>query len=288
MQIKKKKIIKAVFLCLKVSYLFITRKKVSINDIANSYDKVSQSYQQEYLKTMHVYNNEVLNHLINHVFQGQVLDLAGGTGYNANYLQRYNKYKIDLVDISKQMLLQCENLNINKVCSGMLEYLTKQEDNYYDAIICTWALMYESPQKVFKQCWRKLKSDGYLYILVNDKQTLPQIRKIYFRLLIEHVSSINNLMMDLPTPRNCQQLWQWAKKAGFKKVKAVSKRQDFIFKDWYEAGNFVTSTGALAGYDIMLDLKDEKIFNSFIEQLKTVAVEPCITHHFIIGIFKKG
>lgn len=57
-----------------------------------------------------------------------------------------------------------------------------------------------------------IKNGGYLYILVNDQQTLPQIRKIYPKLLIEYVDSINKLMFDLPMPNNAQQLERWAKK----------------------------------------------------------------------------
>ena len=74
------------------------------SDIGNSYDLVSKTYQQEYLKIMHTYNDILLNHLIKHISKGRILDLAGGTGYNSNFIQEYNDYSIDLVDISKQML----------------------------------------------------------------------------------------------------------------------------------------------------------------------------------------
>ena len=103
-----------------------------------------------------------------------------------------------------------------------------------------------------------IKKWGYLYILVNDQQTLPQIRKIYPKLLIEYVGSINKLMFDLPMPNNAQQLERWAKKAGLKNCRVTSKKQEFYFTDWNRAAKFVTSTGALAGYDAMLDLKNEK------------------------------
>ena len=288
MHVKKRKIISLFHVGIKVGYLFITRKIVTRSDIGNSYDLVSKTYQQEYLKIMHTYNDILLNHLIKHISKGRILDLAGGTGYNSNFIQEYNDYSIDLVDISKQMLKQCQNSSINKVCKGMLEFLTVQESCCYDAIVCTWALMYEQPQKVLNQCQRLLKNGGYLYILVNDQQTLPQIRKIYPKLLIEYVGSINKLMFDLPMPNNAQQLERWAKKAGLKNCRVTSKKQEFYFTDWNRAAKFVTSTGALAGYDAMLDLKNEKIFNTLVEQLQKFFTKPCITHHFVMGIFKKG
>ena len=40
--------------------------------------------------------------------------------------------------------------------------------------------------------------------------------------------------------------------------------------------------------DAMLDLKNEKIFNTLVEQLQKFFTKPCITHHFVMGIFKKG
>ena len=136
--VKKRKIISLFHLGIKVGYLFITRKIVTRSDIGNSYDLVSKTYQQEYLKIMHTYNDILLNHLIKHISKGRILDLAGGTGYNSNFIQEYNDYSIDLVDISKQMLKQCQNSSINKVCKGMLEFLTVQESCCYDAIVCTW------------------------------------------------------------------------------------------------------------------------------------------------------
>ena len=67
MHVKKRKIISLFHLGIKVGYLFITRKIVTRSDIGNSYDLVSKTYQQEYLKIMHTYNDILLNHLIKHI-----------------------------------------------------------------------------------------------------------------------------------------------------------------------------------------------------------------------------
>ena len=75
-----------------------------------------------------------------------------------------------------------------------------------------------------------IKNGGYLYILVNDQQTLPQIRKILSKnLLIEYVDSINKLMFDLPMPNNAQQLERWAKKSGIKKLSSNFKKTRILF-----------------------------------------------------------
>lgn len=82
--------------------------------------------------------------------------------------------------------------------------------------------------------------------------------------------------------------WNVGLKSRIKKLSSNFKKQEFYFTDWNRAAKFVTSTGALAGYDAMLDLKNEKIFNTLVEQLQKFFTKPCITHHFVMGIFKKG
>ena len=64
MHVKKRKIISLFHLGIKVGYLFITRKIVTRSDIGNSYDLVSKTYQQEYLKIMHTYNDILLNQIL--------------------------------------------------------------------------------------------------------------------------------------------------------------------------------------------------------------------------------
>lgn len=288
MYAKFKKIINSLYLGIKVGYLFVSGQVVSKKDISASYDFVSETYQQQYLATMHIYNEQLLDHLKENIKHGKSLDLAGGTGFNCTYINESGNYHLDLVDLSKEMLKQYRSNDVTKINSGMLDYLKHQNCRSYDAIICTWALMYECPQKVIKECYRVLKNHGYLYILVNDKQTLPQIRKVYLKLLVEHVSIVKKLMFDLPTPKNQSQLNNWAKQAGFKQNQLETLKQDFNFDNWQEAAKFAVSSGALAGYDVMIDLHDHMVFKTLVKELNNLKGRPCITHHFIKGIFYKG
>ena len=72
-----------------------------------------------------------------------------------------------------------------------------------------------------------IKNGGYLYIFSNDQQTLPQIRKIYPKLLIEYVGSINKLMFDLPMPNNAA-IGNVGLKSGIKNCRVTSKNKNFI------------------------------------------------------------
>lgn len=273
----------------KVSFYFLSRRLVNKEDIANSYNKVSKLYQETYLKEMHRYNDQLLDRVLSTYGNKDinVLDLAGGSGYNCNYLKKHIPHiKCTLVDASSEMLKHCKDASISCVHSGMCAYMEKQQEATFDVILCTWALMYEKPQRVLKECFRILKPSGRLYILVNDKKTLPQVRTCYPLLLIHHVQDVHTLMMDLPTPRNEKQLRTWGKQVGFTCINIYSHTHEFPFSSHQEAIQFVTSTGALAGYDVMLDLHHPIIQNDFVKLLKKHC-EPCITHHFISAVFQK-
>ena len=288
MQNSKKTLVKTIKLGFKVGYLFITRNFVSKEEIAKSYDRVSQTYQERYLKTMHIYNDQLLQHFATLINHGKVLDLAGGTGYNSSYLQKFGDYEIDLVDLSQEMLKHCRIQKVNCINEGMLAYLKKQPNNCYNAVFCTWALLYEQPIKVLQECYRVLKQSGYLYILVNDKETLPQIRKVYPKLLIRYVDTIKRLMLELPMPKHTVQLNKWMQRVGFKVICSEALEQNFNFDSWLEAVDFVCGTGALAGYDVMIDLHDQDIKKSLVEELTAFSSRPQITHHFTKGVFYKG
>ena len=72
----------------KIINLFLCKKYTNLNDIANSYTRVSENYNKSFLKEMHKYNKEMLNKVIIRYSDDKVnlspniLDLACGTGFN--------------------------------------------------------------------------------------------------------------------------------------------------------------------------------------------------------------
>ena len=279
----------ALWLGTKVSLFFLSGKRVKQEDIAHSYHKISKHYQTTYLNEMHRYNDSLLEDVISTYGNVPIklLDLAGGTGYNCMHLKKQSpRFQCTLVDASKAMINACKDTSITCIHGGMCASMKQQESNTFDVILCTWALMYEKPQQVLKECYRILKPCGKLYILVNDKKTLPQIRKTYPSLLINHVQEVHTLMMDLPTPKHEKQLQHWGKQVGFTCIKMHSHAHEFHFSTHLEAVQFVCTTGALAGYDVMLDLHNKRIQKDFAKLLETQG-DPCITHHFIHAIFQK-
>ena len=275
----------------KVASLYLRRKIVSPNDIALSYNKVSSTYEAQFLEEMHQFNDDILKSALTYLEKDndlKVLDLAAGTGYNSCFLKdELSNASFILVDLASKMLEQAKSkIDAEFVNEDMLDFLVKEKAHQYDLIICTWALKYRKIDKVLKECYRLLKNNGKLVCLVNRKDTLPQIRKVYPKLLENNVNKINKLMLDLPNPRTVEQLNKAFKKNNFNILNSFTNEKDFEFTNHQEQVAFVTNTGALAGYDVMLDLHDETIKKE-LEQLLETVDDKKITHRFVGGIYQK-
>lgn len=285
----------------KTASLLLMNKIVENNDIAASYDKVSKNYEKYFLDIMHSHNDKVLDLLIKEIRKKQenggnhrlqILDLACGTGYNSRYL--INK-GIDadytLVDLSKGMLHVARKngmdpTKVNFVNHDMLSFLKGCHKDSFDIIICMWAIKYQPPKKVIRECERVLKREGLMAVIVNTADTLPQVRRLYPKLIIHNWRKIKKVMFDLPNPKSKQEFGSWFTKSGFSISKIRSGRQTFHFQNSGKLAEFLTSTGALAGYDDMIDLDNSKIkmqMISYFNKRKIVKAE----HRFVFGVFEK-
>ncbi len=268
-------------------------KKVKNIDIASSYDTISKGYEAYFLKSMHRYNDRILSLLLNQSLGKKVLDLACGTGYNTRFLQRKGiEAEFTLVDLSEGMLKQAKDKAIDKreltfVHQDMISYLQSCPDEYFDTIICTWAIKYQPPLQVIKECARVLKKGGRMAVLVNTADTLPEMRELYPRLLIRNVFKIRQIMMDLPNPKSRKMFQHWFLSCGFDVVIVKRARHRFHFTNATKLVEFLTSTGALAGYDRMIDLRSDSMKQQMITYFNRKHINST-EHRFIYGIFEKA
>ena len=196
----------------KLCKLLLTNKFTDLDDIANSYNIVSENYEDIFLKEMHKYNEEMLKEIIiqysdmNFDQELNILDLACGTGFNSRFLnENLNKSKFTLVDISKGMLNESiKNCNFKAefIKKDMLSFLSECDDNTFNIVICSWAIKYQEPKKIIKEVSRVLKKDGYFGVIVNLKNTLPEVRKIYPKLLLDNYIEVDKFMKELPNTLN--------------------------------------------------------------------------------------
>lgn len=202
---------------LKLSALLLRNKTVENNDIAASYDKVSKRYDQYFLDIMHKHNDKVLDLLTKEIrnrkeidgdYRPQILDLACGTGYNSRYLQSKGiDADYTLVDLSKGMLhIAKENsLNSSKVTyvnQDMLSFLKGYSKESFDVIICMWAIKYQPPKRVIGECERVLKKEGLMSVIVNTADTLPQMRRLYPKLILNNWRDIKMQMVSYFNKKN--------------------------------------------------------------------------------------
>ena len=268
-------------------------KRIKNIDIANSYDTISKGYEAYFLKTMHRYNDRVLTLLLNQSLGKKVLDLACGTGYNTRFLQRNGvEAEFTLVDLSEGMLAQAKDKAINQrqltfIHQDMLSYLQSCHDEKFDTIICTWAIKYQPPLQVIKECARVLKKGGRMAVLVNTADTLPEMRALYPRLLIRNIFRVRQIMFDLPNPKNRQMFQQWFMSCGFDVVTVRKARHRFYFANATKLVEFLTSTGALAGYDRMIDLRSGRMNQQMIAYFIRKQINST-EHRFIYGIFENA
>lgn len=294
--------LKALF---KVSKLFFTKKYVDLIDISNSYTKVSSNYNNSFLNEMHKYNEEMLDKLIEEYKSYNitnsyndnkmnsnsinVLDLACGTGFNSNYInKKINNCKFTLVDISKGMLNEAKKINdFNSefIENDMLSYLKECKESSCDIVICAWAIKYQNPNKIISEINRVLRKDGVVAVIVNLKSTLPEVRKIYPNIIKRHCNEVDKIMLELPNPISENSFNKWFTSKGFNKIYSKSGRHKFDFKSTEKLVEWVTSTGALAGFDIMLNMESYNVKETMGELFKKNNTRS-ITHNFVWGVYR--
>lgn len=278
----------------KISKLFLTKQYTDLNDIAKSYTDISENYDNSFLKEMHKYNKDMLDELIlrcnsENEMGIKVLDLACGTGFNSNYISsKINCSRFTLVDISEGMLEKAKSsidANNEIIKSDMLSFLKESEDDSYDIVICAWAIKYQNPHEIIKEAKRVLKSNGMFAVIVNLKSTLPEIRSIYPTLIKNHSEKVNKLMLELPNPINEDTFARWFKKENFIIKKITEGQHIFSFDNSKELVRWVTSTGALAGFDSMINMKDVDVLNTMIELIDKKHINT-VTHRYVWGVFR--
>ena len=278
----------------KVTRLFLSRKIVTGEDIGRSYNQVSNNYTDTFLSAMHQYNDEMISELAKHLERLEalkVLDLAAGTGYNSLAVRKlFPAAALTLVDISTGMLNEARKKlpeNVSFVAADMLHYLENCPDEAFDAVLCGWAIKYRSPLKIVRQCRRVLKQGGYMAVIVNKKNTLPQIARIYPQLLEKHTAKIPKLMLRLPNPKDITAFDNWFRQNSFSKIMSREGSHDFHFGTSRELAEFVVSTGALAGFDVMLDLRNPDAQSDMARLLHKHNFTTA-THRYVYGIYQKS
>ena len=92
-------------------------------------------------------------------------------------------------------------------------------------------------------------------------------------------------MKELPNPVHHKTFTRWFEKESFSKIEVKSGSHIFTFDNTKSLVSFVTSTGALAGFDAMVNMEDEEVKSSMIKLFNDKGIKT-ITHKYVWEIFK--
>lgn len=268
----------------------------------NSYDKnkkdesIKDSYEQEFIKTMHRHNEKLLNYLVpmleNKKEQNlRILDVSGMNGDNISFLLKKN------IEVEYTLLERSEErINLAKARLGegityvqgcISDFLENCSEDSYDVVICTGAFRYIDLKSFMKECKRIVKPKGKVAILIGLKDSMSEIKQIFYKLLIGHSRKIKKIIVGDPDPASKKEIEKICHRNHFKKIVNKEARQVFGFASPKRLVKWLLSTGIFIRYEEMLDLKDQQVKTSFIELIEEEQIG-WVTHNFVYGIWEKN
>ena len=269
--------------------LFFINKADCDNLVSQSYNRISDQYDQVWTNHMRDLTADMINRL-DISPDSKTLDLTCGTGYATSLLAAKTNIAPIGVDRSTGMIEQARQNHGDKcnfVISDIIEFLKDQPSQSYDTITCCWGLGYSKPYKVVKQIKRILKPGGQVGIIDNSLFSLKEIMYCSFLTFTERPDKLQNLMRFKFLP-GCNTLTTLYHLAGLKPKYKHNGSKSYYVNSGKEAVNRLRSTGAAAGFEYAASETDsDEIFSRFaeiIEQkyMKDGNIE--VIHRFLTAI----
>lgn len=219
-----------------------------IDNIQYIFNAASENYDEQRKKLIPCFDDfyEIALNLSDEVpYVNTILDIGAGTGLLSNmYSEKYPLAKIDLVDISEEMLIKAiERLegkrNIEFILQDFLEL--EAEDETYDLVISALAIHHlndEMKQKLFNKIFHWLRPGG---IFINADQVLganefsEKIHTYTWRSMVENNSELSKkekesaferIKLDKMTTLENQ--LKWLNEIGFRYVDNFYQYYNFV------------------------------------------------------------
>lgn len=273
---------------LKIASLYLQGYQVETSDFRRSYKYLASSYDDEWFVYLRSITEDVLSKI-----SGQkpkyILDLGCGTGGATLKLKNmFPEAQIIGMDCSKHMLRQARpKLGCDKVLffrDTMERGITKLSDSQFDLITCAWSLGYARHKKVYKELYRVLSKNGYLLALTNKRDTLKAVQKTMKYTMCYHYKSLKKLPLH-KFPENKEYL---LKKFGkrFKEIDYGEGNFSIDLTNKQSILDWLLNTGILAGYEYVLDFKnDKKCRKTFEDYIKSNFKD--VTHEYMWILLQK-
>lgn len=252
--------------------------------------------ESAFIKTMYRHNENLLDHLVSTLTQKQgrclsILDLSEGAGdVVASLLRRNIDADYTLVESSKEQLNLAQarlGEGIDYRQSSSEDFLSSCAPETYDVIIGTGAFKDMQFRDFIKESRRVIKPGGKIAIMIGLKDSMPELKKLYYKLLVKHREKITKFIIGTPYPSSRKEVERVCNKNDFKKIICQEARQVFGFASGKRFVRWLLSTGILTDYEEMLNLRNKQVRESFIQLIEEEQIE-WITHKFVYGIWEKN
>lgn len=278
--------------------LYILNRHITLSDISKSYDTISSENQMLDSSLIHSSCIPMLDEIITKVQSNKdmesnktinILDLGCGYGFNSNYLYSKLSYgNFTLVDISKNTIIKAKDFcdfNCNFVESDMLSFLNNCPHNSFDIIVCSYAIGYDSPKEIIKECSRVLKYRGYLGVIDNLKCSFPQIKKVVSKAKYNNSRLITKVPLKLNLYHNDYFFEKAFVDNKFNRLNLKTVTSTINFANTASLYDFVSTSGIIPPLSLSLNTDHCDVKTSFLALLNHNNIKS-LTHNYIWGAFR--
>lgn len=279
-----------------ISLLYKNLKNKNRANKSKTDEPTNDYYEQEFIKTMYRQNEKLLNYLAAIIENKKerklrVLDVSGLNGDNIFSLLKKNmnvEYTLlerseGRINLAKARLGE----GVNYVQGQISSFLENCSEGSYDIVICTGAFRHIELKMFMRECKRIIKPEGNVAILIGLKDSIPEIRRLYYKLLIEHREKIKEIIVGDLEPSSKREIEKVCHKNDFKKVVSQEARQVFGFASPKRLVRWLLLTGMFMEYQDMLDLNDKQVKASLTELIEGEQIG-WVTHNFVYGIWERN
>ena len=257
---------------------------------------VNTRYGSAFIKTMYRHHEKLIERLVSDLTNKEkthlkILDLSEmGGELIASLIRRNIDAEYTLVDQTKANLglakarLGEEITYIEEECK---EFLSTAQNESYDIIICMGTFKSMTLRAFIRESKRVIKPNGKVVVLIGLKDSMPELKRLCYKVLVQHPEKITKLIPGIPYPSSRKEVEKTCMKGGFRTIVCGQANQVFGFASGKRLVRWLADTGMLEHYKEMLDLRNKQVRESFIKIVEEEQVE-WITHKFVYGIWEKN